>query len=205
MKQIVMVLWMLLLPNLGYTQNNHLIFNGIPIDGPISRFEQRLAMKGFKPRYDVNKNLPIGERSYKGNYMGYAVDFISVYFSPKTKKVYRVEVVIGSEGDAYINRIFNEFIDRSKIRYADNALSVMSNDLSDEFVLYIHSISNRDLFGWDNCIGNIKAKTQMYWRQPTSAGHQFNQEKASKYYIVKITFTDKVNERINEMEIREDL
>ena len=91
MKQIVMVLWMLLLPNLGYTQNNHLIFNGIPIDGPISRFEQRLAMKGFKPRYDVNKNLPIGERSYKGNYMGYAVDFISVYFSPKTKKVYRVE------------------------------------------------------------------------------------------------------------------
>ena len=190
---------------ISYGQNEHLSFMGVPIDGTIAQFERRLITKGMTPRNEVNKKLPVGQRTYKGIYMGYTVDYITVYYSHITKIVYKIEVNYGSEGSILIDKIEKEFVERTKLKYADCALHNKPSDYSTDYQFFIHDMRYSNSLDWENCIGTIKVNQQTYWRQPSTANHIFNSEKATKYYILQLSFVDKINNERYEREVRDNL
>lgn len=99
-------------------QTNHIKFMGIPIDGTISTFEQKLISKGLKPIKDFNENSPSGDRYFNGVFAGYE-SVILVKYNPKTKIVYKVAVCIDRADYSYVQDLYAEFIDLLLRKYKD--------------------------------------------------------------------------------------
>lgn len=74
----------------------HLSFKGIPIDGQITLFQNRLSNNGFTYSSSDSKKAPAGERVFKGKYNGHNAS-LSVFFNRKTNEVYEVELSIESD------------------------------------------------------------------------------------------------------------
>ena len=78
---------------LSYSQTKHLTVLGIPITGSISTFQQKLLAKNYRLDAKENKQLPIGERAFKGRFSGHECSLRAYYF-PDDKTVYKVRVSI---------------------------------------------------------------------------------------------------------------
>jgi hypothetical protein len=74
-------------------QTQHLKFQGIPLNGTISAFHQKLVAKGFKHDAVLSKGLAVGSRAFSGVCFGKKC-IVGVYYIPKTKLVYSVGVII---------------------------------------------------------------------------------------------------------------
>jgi hypothetical protein len=74
-------------------QTQHLKFQGIPLNGTISAFHQKLVAKGFKHDAAVSKGLGAGTRAFSGVCFGKECS-VGVYYIPKTKLVYGLAVII---------------------------------------------------------------------------------------------------------------
>ena len=74
-------------------QTQHLKFQGIPLNGTISAFHQKLVAKGFKHEAVLSKGLAVGTRAFSGVCFGKKC-IVGVYYIPKTKLVYSVGVTI---------------------------------------------------------------------------------------------------------------
>ena len=93
MKRIILLTFTLLLGIFCYAQSEHLKFSGIPIDGTISQFQEKLVQKGYiyKKR---NSELPSkGVRCYHGTYADNKAELV-VYYDERTSVVYRVKAMI---------------------------------------------------------------------------------------------------------------
>ena len=93
MKRISLVLLLCLMTILTFGQAKHLTVKGVPITGNIATFQQKLLAKNFRVDTKENKQLPIGQRAFKGNYSGFNCSLKAYYF-PDDKTVYKVRVSI---------------------------------------------------------------------------------------------------------------
>ena len=87
-------------------QSGHLKFMGIPINGTINEFQNKLLAKGF--RVDTfSKSIPLGTRMFNGMFMGKKAN-IYVYYIPVTKTVYRAKACIEKEDEKQIKSLYDE-------------------------------------------------------------------------------------------------
>lgn len=93
MKKIHLTLILCLVSIFAYSQSKHLSIMGIPIKGSITTFQQKLIAKNYCLDVKENKQLPVGQRAFKGRFSGHECSLIAYYF-PDDKIVYRVRVAI---------------------------------------------------------------------------------------------------------------
>lgn len=71
----------------------HLSFMGIPLNGSVTSFQQKLAAKKVWPDKELNALLSVGMRAFNGPFSGYDSK-ICVYYNEKSKNVYRAKATI---------------------------------------------------------------------------------------------------------------
>jgi hypothetical protein len=78
-------------------KKQHMSFLGIPIDGTISQFQEKLIKKGFKLS-SKNKEYGAGERAFDGKFMGRNALCVVSYNQYKNNIVVGVRVLLEDEG-----------------------------------------------------------------------------------------------------------
>ena len=123
MKKFLFVLLASLLTLNISAQVNHMKFMGIPITGKISSFQSQLIQKGFKK----TRNLGETARIYEGYFAGKKAE-VFVNFIEKTKIVYRVKVVIGYNAESILQREYEDFADKLKLKYKDGIIEDIEHE-----------------------------------------------------------------------------
>lgn len=128
MKKISLALLLCLMTILSYGQSKHLTVLGIPITGSITSFQQKLIAKNYQLDAKANKQLPVGERVFKGRFSGHECSLKAYYF-PDDKTVYKVRVSIDfiyeSSADAAYTEIKRNLL--RKYKYADTKTGRSNN------------------------------------------------------------------------------
>ena len=119
MKKLHLVIILCFMVILSYGQTKHLTIMGIPITGSISTFQQKLAAKNYRVDTKANKELPVGQRAFKGRFSGHECSLIAYYF-PDDKIVYRVRVAIDFAYASSADNAYKE-IKRNLLRKYKNA------------------------------------------------------------------------------------
>ena len=88
--------------------SEHMKFMGIPIDGTVDAFQEKLAARGITLNKRINADIPAGGRLFKGNFAGYNAR-IYVYYDENTKIVYRVKVSISERDENTLEKKYDEF------------------------------------------------------------------------------------------------
>ena len=174
MKRFLSFFVMLVLTLGVMAQTQHMKFMGIPLNGTISAFHQKLVAKGCKPEVEYNKTAPVGARVFIGTFFGEKAS-IHVYYTAETKVVYRAKACIERDSEDMIIRIYNEVKSALEEKYPDaymdkgehNGYESMhfltsqgeivlyvskSNVYADKYNLYI------DYYDAENFIKNEKSK-----------------------------------------------
>lgn len=118
MKKILLLLFACIMAATAMAQSQHLKFMGIPIDGTINQFEQKLIAKGFKNERELNANIPMGQRAFSGIMAGYKV-LIGVSYEPRSKTVYQIGVVFSRGSESTLDVLEYEITDLLDEKYAE--------------------------------------------------------------------------------------
>lgn len=183
MKRTITLLFALLIAFAASAQT-HLKFMGIPLNGTIDAFQQKLAAKGVQPERKVNDFLPVGTRAFTGTFCGYEAG-IGVYYNTKTKVAYRAKAFFTGEDKEQMQRRYNEFLDLLNNKYPDAEVTEGEND------------------GFDAC-------SWVIWGEDSAVGwiELFISEDNSSYptqYTLHIGYTDAINNDANNASKSEDL
>lgn len=101
-----------------YAQGDHLKFMGIPLNGTITQFQNKLLGKGVALDRETNKLLPVGTRAFTGTFSGENAS-IFVYYDNKTKIVYRAKAVITCKDKSVAENKLNYYSDMLSVKYAE--------------------------------------------------------------------------------------
>ena len=127
MKKSVSIIMFFLMTILAYGQTKHLTVLGIPITGSIASFQQKLLSKNYRLDIKENKQLPVGQRAFKGRFSGYECSLKAYYF-PDDKTVYKVRVSIDFVYESSADNAYKE-IKRNLLRkYQNSDTRVKSTD-----------------------------------------------------------------------------
>lgn len=130
-----------------YAQGDHLRFMGIPLNGTISQFQDKLSGKGVALDRETNKLLPAGTRAFKGTFSGESAN-IFVYYDVKNKIVYRAKAVITCNGKTAAENKLYQFRDMLCAKYPDaETQSGMSGEYT-SFTLKIPNVNNGGQLGY---------------------------------------------------------
>ena len=92
MKRLLLFSIVCMLAIASSAQTEHVKFMGIPIDGTINQFQQKLQAKGIKYNQALSRLSPNGSRVFDGKHEGDNA-CITVIYNVNTKIVYSVGVV----------------------------------------------------------------------------------------------------------------
>ena len=120
----------------------HFEFMGIPINGTITNFQQKLKAKGFTYDAKESKTLEAGGRAYKGTFSGKKCQLM-VSYSTLTKQVYMVCVFIKSSTWDEVRSHYNYFQLLFTEKYSPN-LEV--EDVDDGVLIKVYD-DNLSLYG----------------------------------------------------------
>jgi hypothetical protein len=129
MKRIFSFFVMLVLTLGAMAQTQHMKFMGIPLNGSISAFHQKLVAKGCKHDVELSKVVDVGCRAFTGTFIGEKAS-IFVYYNAKTKVVYRAKAVIYRSSEDMIIQQYDEVKSALEERYPD---AYMVKDEDDEY------------------------------------------------------------------------
>lgn len=119
MKKNTLALLFFLMTILSYGQTKHLSIMGVPITGNIATFQKKLTAKNYRVDAKSNKELPVGQRAFKGRFSGHECNLIAYYF-PDDKIVYKVRVSIDFVYESSADNAYKE-IKRNLLRKYKNA------------------------------------------------------------------------------------
>ena len=155
MKKLSFCFLFCLIAHLALGQSKHLTVLGIPITGGITTFQQKLLAKNYRLDAKENKQLPVGERAFKGRFSGHECSLKAYYF-PDDKIVYKVRVSIDFTYESSADNAYKE-IKRNllrKYKYADAKTGKSSNGHESLSALIIDEdddiLGNIVLFVFDN-------------------------------------------------------
>ena len=100
-------------------QAQHLKFMGIPLDGNINSFQQKLISKGLRPDKEANAVTPVGIRMYNGEFCGYDATIV-VFYEKKSKIVYSAKAVVRQSDTARAKSISKDLSSRLFNKYGGN-------------------------------------------------------------------------------------
>lgn len=168
----------------------HLEFMGIPINGSISYFQEKLIAKGCTlDKY--NKELPTGIRGFKGVFAGKDCNII-VWFNHRTKQVYQVRAIVECSSLEIAHSTFDYYKDLLNQKYSDVALTSDMLDEPQEPYNYSMMIIEPPIEVGALLIGSISI-------------HIIDYETFPETYGLAITYEDMENSKKNEQTTLEDL
>ena len=197
MKKLLFIAMTMLLSSLSWGQNEHLSFAGIPIDGTITQFHQKLTSQGYKYDVELTKRLT-GSRAYEGIFAGEQCD-VYVYFDIQTSKVYRAKAVISSLSESLAKQKYESILTRLKKKYTDDN-SLLEEKKDSEYIASCLIIPMRESYNeflttWGNSYGAITV---------------YIVESADKYnypyhYSLHIDYEDQLNSDAHNKNVEDDL
>ena len=101
-----------------YSQNDHIKFMGIPLNGSIDQFQNKLLSKGIKYDAKASKILESATRAYTGYFSGYK-SRIMVYYDEKTKIVYRAKAIIENYDKDSRNNAYEDLKKKLVLKYGE--------------------------------------------------------------------------------------
>lgn len=167
------------------SSQTHMKFMGIPLNGTINAFQQKLAAKGVQPNKALNEILPVGQRAFKGTFCGYKSQ-IYVYYNAKTKTVYRAKACMTFNDREIIQNKSNEFRSLLNEKYSYACLPMGEQDGFDSYC-WLLSHDSEDVIGE---IDLYVSKSNLTY--PTE-------------YTLHIDYTDAINNDANNASKSEDL
>ena len=127
MKKLSFCFLFCLIAHFALGQSKHLTVLGIPITGSITTFQQKLLAKNYRLDAKENKQLPVGERAFKGRFSGHECSLKAYYF-PDDKTVYKVRVSIDFLSALNADGAYKE-IKRNLLRkYKNSSIKTKSTD-----------------------------------------------------------------------------
>lgn len=125
----------------------HMKFLGIPIDGTINQFTQKLSTKGIKVHPNNARDSGINNRKFYGQFMNKQA-IIWVWFNPKTKIVHTVKVVLYGKNYEETKQMYDAVSEVIKNKY--NVKSTETGKLTDGTDSYDYIIQNdsKKAIGW---------------------------------------------------------
>lgn len=155
MKKLLFTILFCYMTIFSFGQTKHLTVLGTPITGSITTFQQKLISKNYRLDTKENKQLPVGERAFKGRFSGHECSLKAYYF-PDDKTVYKVRVSIDFTYESSADNAYKE-IKRNllrKYKYADTKTGRSSNGHESLSALIIDDeddiLGNIVLFVFDN-------------------------------------------------------
>lgn len=105
-------------------------FMGIPLNGSVEMFTQKLKAKGVI--YDVEKSklAPSGAKIYEGPFMGQNSEFM-VLFNTKDRNVFSVEVTMEYSSFDVVYSFFEKILKQLEEKYPKAVVSVMKDSDGD--------------------------------------------------------------------------
>lgn len=180
MKRIFSIIFALIVGFISLqAQTEHFEFMGIPIDGPIKKFNSKLKSKGFKL-----SSKEANQYNYKGTFASYDATLF-VLFSPQSKNVNEIEVIIFSEKLDDTMETYSSLLNGLTEKYKH------SKQIENEFKNEEHSESNSFMF-YNNSIGGVLIRTGILCSRKIT-------------YFVRLTYFDTANNKIAETEKNTDL
>ncbi len=117
MKKYFFVLCICLVASLqSFAQGEHMTFMGIPLNGTINQFQAKLANKGVTPDARANAYIPVGVRSFDGDFAGYEAK-IYVYYDKNSKIVYRAKACISQTNEDIMEQKYKTLKDLIQTKY----------------------------------------------------------------------------------------
>lgn len=151
--------------------NPHLKFMGIPINGSITNFQNKLIAKGFKYDKAGSMALETPTRIFKGQFAGETAR-LYVYSDRDQKFVYRVKVIIDrSESEQIIS-----LMDKYKYQMEEKYGATASAGTYEEWIAYNFSLNNGaiDLYCCKNTYILGYALHIDYWDDTNTQKHEAN-------------------------------
>ena len=139
MKRISTLIIYLFVTMVAMSQNTHLTFMGIPLNGSIKAFQTKLIAKGCQLNKPLNKIIPVGCRAFTGNFAGEEAN-IYVYYNEDTKTVYRAKAVMTYD-ESLIEQKYNYFVNMLSTKYALEKMDKGEQDGHESFSIIV---SNSD-------------------------------------------------------------
>ena len=127
MKKVLSLLFALCFAVSTYGQEEHLKFMGIPLNGTINSFQNKLVAKGFKPDTYFNNDPSHISRCYTGKFAGYEAS-VYVYYIPTSKIVYRAKACIMNESREFTENVYETMEDLIKRKYSDSIIEENEQD-----------------------------------------------------------------------------
>ena len=109
--------------------NQHLKFMGIPINGSITNFQNKLIAKGLSYNKAISKAIESPVRIFNGQFAGEKAD-IFVYYNRSLNLVYSVGVVIERSTEDEVVDLMSHFISSYEAKYG---IEAEDNDDSYDF------------------------------------------------------------------------
>lgn len=102
---------------------SHLSFMGIPIDGTVESFSEKLKAKGFYQKYEYSSNV------FTGQFVHTYAD-VTIMYEPRNNVVYAVEVEIPEYTDTKL-----DYWERLSNKYDENVFKA-KNDVGDYIIVF---------------------------------------------------------------------
>nr|DAI31137.1 MAG TPA: hypothetical protein [Caudoviricetes sp.] len=126
----------------------HMKFMGIPLNGNVELFTQKLKAKGLTCDVAKTKASPSGVKIYKGLFMGEDSEFM-VFFNPKDKNVFAVEVSMDYSSLELAKTPFANILKQLKEKYSKAVVDVLKNSDGDPegFQFYVPDAEEKKMLG----------------------------------------------------------
>ena len=126
----------------------HMKFMGIPLNGNVELFTQKLKAKGLTCDVAKTKASPSGMKIYKGVFMGEDSEFM-ICFNPKDKNVFAVEVSINYPSLDLAKIPFTNILNQLKEKYSKAVVTVLKDGdgKAEGFQFYVPDEEEKELLG----------------------------------------------------------
>lgn len=118
MKKTIIMMTLCLVAYCCPVQAQHLKFMGIPLNGTITQFQQKLTAKGVKYEKHASEILSAGTRAFTGTFTGENASFL-VSYDPSTKIVYRATAIMGYSSASVCDIKFEKMKSMLSSKYPD--------------------------------------------------------------------------------------
>lgn len=126
----------------------HMKFMGIPLNGNVELFTQKLKAKGLTCDVAKTKASPSGMKIYKGVFMGEDSEFM-ILFNPKDKNVFAVEESMDYSSLDLVTLPFENIFKQLKEKYSKAVVTVLkdSNGKAEGFQFYVPDAEEKKMLG----------------------------------------------------------
>ena len=146
MKKVGLSILFLMLSVCSFAQNEHIKFMGIPLNGTIQQFHQKLVGRGCKHDVKLSGMMAKGTRAFNGSFAGNKAT-IFVYYDENTNIVYRAKAVIDCSGEGIRDSQFNDIKNLLDTKYGTLLSEKGTHEDYDAYSYIIFSDNTDKLIG----------------------------------------------------------